>query len=595
MNVTIIFLILIIYWRVSIALSKLQIDLDQFEVLTESLTTVLSACKGPELNNIGIVTDSNASMKWTKESLRKVSLITINNTEKFQQFSRTFQQDRKIRTFVLILHSPDNLKSTIKDLRRTKWWNPSALYLILDDHSTQDGCHNARQALKIAWKENLLSSTFLCVRENGLQLYTYNPFTSWAPQPWREAIKDSEDNDPWTLLVQSFDQSRTSCENLDFSKTRTLGGYPVNAVGLHSPPSLAIDLSKKSLTKLGGVDGTIATLLWSKLNASLRLTGITNNTHYYEYLPLVSSGVYDLLMNIQYIFNKPNMTMTYPHVNSGISILTRYPENESAHAKILKFMNPVFILGVILVCLGTVILLQVFFRRGATDASLEVLRMMLNNSMLRFPRRSSLRIYLVTVFLLFTLTVSTFQSNLSSLLTSSTPRLPVDSIDALKASRFTIYAYHGYKNAVFDDVLFSRVKTVDHWDCSDYVIKLKNVACAADRSTLLGIAFEKNLHLSKHRINTLYSGLVVRSDWPLRSRVGELLMHMSQGGLIDHSWDRTMTRYVHKWLGKSKDAGKKGYHVMRLKDLAFAFYILIFGLVGSLVAFLLEIMLWRTK
>lgn len=380
---------------------------------------------------------------------------------------------------------------------------------------------------------------------------------------------------------------------MDFAKTATLGGYTMKGIGLHNPPSLTIDLSKGSTGKLGGFNGIITEILLSKLNGSMTVTGITNDTHSYKFLHLVANGKYDVFLNTQYVFNKPNMTTTYPHVNSGISILTRYPDNEAVYVKVLKFMNPVFILCCAVVCVITVLILEIFVGLGMINASLEVIRIALNNSMLHFPRQGAWRVYLTTVFLLFMLTSSIFQSNLSSLLTSPVPRLTIDSDEELKRAGFEIYAYHGYRNAVFDDVLFTRVKMVDHWDCSEYVRKDKNVACAADRTTLLKIAFEKKLHLSKHRINTLFSAYVVRPNWPLKDRFTSMLLHLSETGLIDHWWEKVMAKYVHKWLKRTAEDEKRNFNVMTLNDLDFAFYILAFGLFASTLSFLIEVSTYR--
>lgn len=385
---------------------------------------------------------------------------------------------------------------------------------------------------------------------------------------------------------------------MDFAKTGTLEGYGIKGIGLHNPPSLTIDLSKGSTGKLGGFNGIITEILLSKLNGSMTVTGITNDTHSYKFLHLVANGKYDVFLNTQYVFNKPNITTTYPHVNSGISILTRYPDNEAVYMKVLKFMNPMFILCCAVVGVVTVLILEVFVGRGTIHASLEMTRIALNNSMSHFPEQGALRVYLTTVFLLFMLTSSTFQSNLSSLLTSSIPRLTIDSDEELKTAGFEIYAYHGYRNAVFDDVLFTRVKMVDHWDCSEYVRKNKNVACAADRTTLLKIAFEKKLHLSKHRINTLFSAYVVRPNWPLKDRFTSMLLHLSETGLIDHWWEKVMAKYVRKWLKRTEkrtEDEKRNFSVMTLNDLDFAFYILAFGLFASTLSFLMEVSAWRLR
>nr|XP_033334158.1 uncharacterized protein LOC117225000 [Megalopta genalis] len=591
MNIRNIFLTSIMCAHVLVTQSTLRIELDRFEELTEGLTSVLGDCKTLKQNAIGVLTSPQTAIKWTKQSLKSVSLMILDDVEKARQFPRgTF--DHNLNTFLITVPSSYRLRRSVQTLRDTSLWNPSALYIIVDDKESKASCRNAYRFLKTMWEEDLLSSTFACVNgeSNNYDVYTFNPFASWAPRPWQRVDENEEHRHGghWTLLSQTFNLGRTTCGDLNFRKTGTLGGHTIRALARDSPPNMYIYPSEKGLAKLDGLDGTIAKMLWRKLNATLRITAIRNVTHYEDYQRLLSKRGHDIFLNNQYIFNKPDAITTYPHLNSGISVLTRQPENETAYEKILKFMNPVFMLAVILVCLATVILLRVFLGRGITEASLEVLRMMLTFSMLRFPRRSAYRIYLLTVFVLFVLTSSTFQSNLSSLLTSPSPSLSVDDTDTLIESRFAIYAYRGYKNALFDDILFSRVKTVDHWDCSEQVITLRNVACVADRSTLLRVAFKKNLHLSQHRIQTLSSAFVVRPDWPLNDRVSSMLLHLSEGGLIDLAWRNTMANYVRKWMTKV-DAGKKSYEVMKLEDLAFAFYMLFLGLGAALLAFLVEI------
>ncbi|XP_078049781.1 uncharacterized protein LOC144476558 [Augochlora pura] len=584
------FLTFIICARLLLIESMLRVELDQFEELTEQLTSVLGNCKTSKQNAIGVLTSPQTVIKWTKLSLESVSLMIIDDVEKARQSPRG-SLHHYLNTFLITVPSSSRLRKYVQTLRNSSLWNPTALYIIIDDKENKGSCRNAHQFLRIMWEEDLLSSTFVCINgeSNNYDMYTLNPFTSWSPRPWQRVDENdrSHHGGHWTLLSQTFKLGRTTCDHLNFQKTLNLGGHPIKAIALESPPSMYIYPSQKGLAKLDGLDGTIAKILWTKLNATVHITVIANSSRYDQYRGLLSKRGYDILLNNQYIFNKPNAITTYPHLNSGISVLTRHPENETAYQKILKFMNPVLILAVLSVCLITVILLRVFLGQGIVEAGLEVLRMMLSFSMLKFPRRSAYRMYLLTILILFMLTSSTFQSNLSSLLTSPSPMLTVDDTDTLIESGFVIYAYQGYKNALFDDILFSRVKTVDHKDCSDLVITMKNAACAADRSKLLRLAFKKNLHLSQHRIQTLFTAYVVRPDWPFNNRISSMLLHLSENGLIDLWWRNNVANYVRKWMTKV-DNGKKSYEVLKLQDLAFVFYVWLLGLGGALIVFFVE-------
>lgn len=206
-----------------------------------------------------------------------------------------------------------------------------------------------------------------------------------------------------------------------------------------------------------------------------------------------------------------------------------------------------------------------------------------------------MRIYLITVILLFLITGSTFQSSLSSILTSSTSKPNIDSNTALRRAGYPIYTFAGYRNAIQDPVLRSRVRPTDSRDCSRYVIEYPNTVCVADRSRLMRIAFENELHISRHRITNLYMGYVMRPNFPLVKRIGRVLMSMSQGGLINHWQEQTVAVYKNRWAMKAYEMKTKRYRTMNTSDLLFVFYILLFGLGVSIATFLAELLIARWR
>lgn len=258
-------------------------------------------------------------------------------------------------------------------------------------------------------------------------------------------------------------------------------------------------------------------------------------------------------------------------------------------------MNPRVIACILLVSIVTVTVLAVLAGLGFSSACLEVVRIIVNSSVLRFPRRTPLRIYLITVIILFLITGSTFQSSLSSILTSSASRPNIDSNTALKRAGYPIYTFAGYKNAIQDPMLRSRVRETDSRDCSRYVIEYPNTVCVADRSRLMRIAFKNELHISEHRITNLYMGYVTRPNFPLVNRIGRMLMSMSQSGLINHWQTQTVAVYKNRWAMKAYEMKTKRYRTMNTADLLFAFYILLLGLGVSVVTFLAELSVARWR
>lgn len=163
---------------------------------------MLSACKKIEVNNIGVLTNLRT---FIQRSLKAVPLINVNDVDHLSRVER----DQNLHTFVIIPSTLEHLESTITKLERTTWWNPSALYIILDDNVAQNGCKNARPFLKTAWKKDLLSSIFFCIadRNTEFRMYTFNPFTSRAPKSWQKMKERNETNNrdrSWTLFTRTF-------------------------------------------------------------------------------------------------------------------------------------------------------------------------------------------------------------------------------------------------------------------------------------------------------------------------------------------------------------------------------------------------------
>jgi len=259
-------------------------------------------------------------------------------------------------------------------------------------------------------------------------------------------------------------------------------------------------------------------------------------------------------------------------------------------------MNPYLIVGILVVFIVTVFILRISVDHRMSTALLEVMRITTNVSILHVPRDTPLKIYLIIVILMFLITSSIFHGSLSAVLTSSTSRPNIDDIEALKEAGFPIYTYAGYKTVIYDSVLRSRVRETDRWDCSKYVIEYPNTACMADRNRLTKIAFEKDLHVSKHRIINLYMGYVTRPNFPLIKKMGTRLLSISQAGLTNYWREKTLFVYKNKWIIKEKAMKKKQYRTLNVSDLLFVFYILFVGLGVAILVFLselLSIIRWR--
>ena len=118
-----------------------------------------------------------------------------------------------------------------------------ASVLIIDSPTPlHHGCSRVFEILSTAWKMNLLHAKFLCHHESKSSLiYSYNPYTDQAPLPWQlEKTYRIKNKHPWTLLVRQYQESEEICKDLDFDKTKDLGGYEIrgstytSAIDTHS-------------------------------------------------------------------------------------------------------------------------------------------------------------------------------------------------------------------------------------------------------------------------------------------------------------------------------------------------------------------------
>lgn len=102
----------------------------------------------------------------------------------------------------------------------------------------------------------------------------------------------------------------------------------------------------------------------------------------------------------------------------------------SEFTKIITFLSPEVMVGVIAICLFTyVIFTQIV---GYIKAGLEVIRLMICVGILYSPKLDSTRIFICMVLILFLNINALFQSHLSSLLTKPVFYRDIDTIKSLR-------------------------------------------------------------------------------------------------------------------------------------------------------------------
>ncbi|CAG5084322.1 Protein of unknown function [Cotesia congregata] len=127
-------------------------------------------------------------------------------------------------SFVLSGNSIHTLKAILLEIKSAEIWNVKSLFLII---GTQ--CQDSVKLLKLLWGIEAVASFFICRDDarNRTMIYTFNPYSNYAPRPWRRVEIDREPGNQWTLFRQPFSNDPTICQSIKFDKSKHLNGFPI--------------------------------------------------------------------------------------------------------------------------------------------------------------------------------------------------------------------------------------------------------------------------------------------------------------------------------------------------------------------------------
>ncbi|CAG5082588.1 Protein of unknown function [Cotesia congregata] len=139
--------------------------------------------------------------------------------------------NRAYSTYILSANSASQLKNLLHVLKSSLTWSIKSVFFIIGTNA--ESCGNASKMLQVLWKLNLISAFYVCYEPNdkeSMMLYTYNPFTDRAPEPWVEVESTDRPNDRWSLYKQPYINDKGACRSITYDKTKSLDGYEVKAV-----------------------------------------------------------------------------------------------------------------------------------------------------------------------------------------------------------------------------------------------------------------------------------------------------------------------------------------------------------------------------
>ena len=494
----------------------------------------------------------------------------------------------KLQNFVVTASSIKKLGRTLLDLKASPWWNHMTSFLIIDESLPLDqGCSNAFMILSMTWKMNILHAKVACHHDSkGPLIYSYNPYTIQAPLPW-QLVKTYrvKTKHPWTLLVRGYQDGQEICKNLDFDKTKDLGGYETR-LSSHSVRNDK-NWSNTNLESISSLNGILLHYIFRKLNSTVKIFVESPKSIY----NLTTSGFTDMSLDAWYQQNNFNTSMTCPHGSSGLVSMTQHRGQLSQIDKLLHVLDNSSRNAVVIVGLVTFIFFKFFLRQSVTSASLNIVRLICNTAVLNLPNNAAMRIYLSGLFIFSVTLQGIYQGQLASLLTKQVNLPNVDTFENLENLNYTIYGHKDITSYLEILNYSGRIVSLEGFDCEKYVLDEAGAACVWGRSLLINIAEKHNLHVSSDYLVEMFMAYLIREDWPIEEKLNTLISRLIEADIFYQVLFKKVDLTVRKMRHNEKEKEKQKYEVMTLKELAFAFAILGLGLACSSVILIIEILM----
>ncbi|KAK0166703.1 hypothetical protein PV327_004193 [Microctonus hyperodae] len=193
-------------------------------IVDEMAMDMLKSCY-MDFKTIVIHSDSNQAIINYVAKLETSALVLISNSS---MHNIGVAQHLHMPVFIMTPNSRMELHDILMSFKSSPFWNIMAPFLILDKSNRE--CANARNILKSAWEMNVVKSFFLCVNSKNVPIiYTYNPYTNRAPQPWTTVKTTKKRTDGWTMYSKSNHEGNI-CDTLNFDRTEYLDGSIIRAV-----------------------------------------------------------------------------------------------------------------------------------------------------------------------------------------------------------------------------------------------------------------------------------------------------------------------------------------------------------------------------
>ncbi|XP_057321697.1 uncharacterized protein LOC130665374 isoform X2 [Microplitis mediator] len=488
--------------------------------------------------------------------------------------------------YILSVSSDRDLWKIVEKLHFSPLWSQKSMFFVI--FNTENSCERSVDILSVLWDAELLSIIVVCSRTgNETSLYTYNPFTNRAPNPWIKINMNLIDwrNRPLTLYNQSLTNDHKICESLFFDKTQVLDGYPVNIAARDK----------------------ISTFYYDSLFNSINMT--PQATYFGSdvlslYLSLVNESN-DVSTIYNPYYNDPSIFRTVPWMEDVLWIIVTQKANfQSASYEIANVIDINGAIAIIFLLLLITLLIVLHNKYQIGLAVLDVLKLLMSMGIDAPLDRLAMKITFFTGFLFVFFFSPLLEGQLFAVLTHP-PTYNMESLKDLYDHKYHVYYPSGIESYILDEQIWKSNEDMKYLhnysesysldDCLKLVRENNTVAIIDAESFILKSVVQHNLHISKRFKMNLSSFKHTRLFWALADRFYHKALHLQSSGIGVVLADKFTMKSRDKLRAKEKLKRIIDYQIIDAVDLTYLYVFMAFFQFLAIIVFGIEYIVGRYR
>ncbi|CAG5092626.1 Protein of unknown function [Cotesia congregata] len=425
-------------------------------------------------------------------------------------------------TYVLSFDTMKNLKMTLEHLQQSTIWSIKSPFLIVKSKSQRA---NARKVLEFMWQQDLLAAYYICSDEDSTNVFTLNPFKSYAPAPWVNLDKLSGNNTKTALFALKI------CESITFDKAQELNGHEINVAFFFDFKNVPPDKINIELSKTGRKIHSIETLL-AHVNAERRShffpRSIKSRSFLNGYLNQLVDKTGDVMGKTRQLAdtNYKYMDIITAYNEVEFSILTKKSNYLEAVSQVTCNYQFLFLTVFVLILIAIIVMINNKF--DISGSIMYVMNLTAGMGVLIPLDRLSMRIIYLFGFVFIFTVMPDFQGQVSAILSKPLMR-NVESLKDLYDNRYYVF----YDGTLHNDMVNEKLWVIDE---DKQYLKKSNfselVKCAVEAQFNASIACiesridqlhyssrSKQLHVSKDVIFKKYYIHWSRKNWSIKDKI----------------------------------------------------------------------------